>query len=121
MKNTFYQIANSMEANKDLIVKLIRADLKHNQLILGLKKASLDAGAHYIDILAIVARLMGVRKGEVSDQFSEVYFSFMEKAPDYPVTDLGKELKPLAKECYEMLVACQKVGDTGLEPVTSSM
>jgi len=95
--------------NKDLILQLIHQDLKHNQLTGGLRKLGFDDfGLHSLNISPIVARLMGMPKEETQDLWDNVYVGFLDVAHQYKVTDLGKELKPLAEKCYEMLVACQE-------------
>lgn len=98
-----------MEVNKALIIQVIQKDLKHNQLMSGLRRSGLDTDLHNLELLDVVARLMDIPKGEVTDQWVEVYFSFLEKAFNYPITECGNELLPLADECYDLLLACQKI------------
>jgi len=96
--------------NKDLILQLIQQDLKHHQLTEGLRYLGLDdGGLHSLNILPIVAQLMGIPKRKVNDRWSEVYHSFMAEAHKTPCSTLGKELEPIAAKCYEMLLACQEI------------
>ncbi|MBN4062176.1 hypothetical protein JYU20_03155 [Bacteroidales bacterium AH-315-I05] len=95
--------------NKDLIIQLIQQDLKHNQLTGGLQKAGLETDLHNLEIIEVVARLMDVPKGEVSNQWEETYISFLEQAVEYKISDRAEELLPLAEECYNLLVACQNI------------
>ena len=92
---------------KKLTIRLIQQDLKHTQLCDGLRRLGLhDNGLHSLNILPLVAELMGI--SQTSDDWEDVYLSFLKKASDYPVSDLGTELMALAGECYEGLVAFGK-------------
>lgn len=96
--------------NKQFVISLIQKDLKHNQLTEGLRHLGLDdAGLHSLDILPIVARLMGISNGDETDRWNNIYISFLDEAHKYPVSDLGEELYPVAEKCYEMLLACIEI------------
>ena len=94
------------KSTKDLILKLIQQDLKHNQLTTGLRNLGLDdSGLHCLDILSIVARLMEIPEGEIQDSWGTVYTNFMNESYKHKVSDRGEELKPLAEECYGKLIS----------------
>ena len=97
--------------NKNLIVLLIQQDLKHNQLVEALWKAGLNANIHALQISDIVASLMGMREEEISDQWTEIYFSFLDQAHCYKISEMAEDLKPLAEECYNTLLACKNIED----------
>ena len=91
--------------NKDIIVQLIQQDLKHNQLTQGLLKIGLDQGGlHDLDILSVVAQLMGVPKEKVDGRWFDIYISFMCEADKLELSDRGENLIPLAQKCYEFLI-----------------
>lgn len=99
-----------METNKELITNLILQDLRHYQLIALLGKAGLDMDLHDLDIIHIVSDMMDVPlREQTSDQWSELYFNFLDRAADFEVSKCGASLKPLAEECFEVLVACKRV------------
>ena len=56
-----------MEANKELILTLIQADLKHNQLISGLESLDLHTDSYFLGLHKAVAQLLGLGEG-TSDQ-----------------------------------------------------
>lgn len=87
-----------------MIICLIQQDLKHNQLTGGLRRLGLDTSLHNLEIIDIVAELMGVE--EVSDKWVEIYVGFLEQANKYEISDNGKELLPVASECYKQLLSC---------------
>ena len=96
--------------NKDLIIKLILQDLKHNQLVCGLEKLGLDgAGLHSLEVLEIVSGLMKVPE-PLSDGWGAIYVKCMEESVNYKITDRGEALKPLANRCFKLLMACIKTG-----------
>lgn len=98
-----------MEINKTLILHLIQADLKHNQLINALESIHLDTdGVYYINLADAVAKLMGM-DGEKSDQWFAIYDSYMEQAHSHAVEDRGSNLAPIAQDCYSHLLACMQI------------
>ncbi|SFT89170.1 hypothetical protein SAMN04489724_2598 [Algoriphagus locisalis] len=91
-----------------LIEELIMADMKHNQLIIGLRNVDLHSDDHFLGIYDLITELVGVSKSDGLDRLSEVYFQFMGHGEEYPITHLGEELRPLAKECYQVIVEIAK-------------
>ncbi|WP_109830333.1 hypothetical protein [Reichenbachiella versicolor] len=92
-----------MEQEK-LIIQLIQQDLKHNQLTQGLIQIGLDHGGDYdLDILSIVAKLMGVPEENIDNRWIDIYVSFMCEAHKVAVLASGENLIPLAEQCYELL------------------
>jgi hypothetical protein len=98
-----------MSVDKHIIISLIKQDLKHTQLLEGLKTAGFKSDLHYLDLSTIVAQMMGMTTGEASDQWAEVYISFLQQAPTYPITPEGDNLNDLAEECYLFLQACGEI------------
>ncbi len=87
----------------ELIIELIRQNLKHNQLILGLDRLNLDAGCyHYLGILDLIQKLMGVSDG-LMDEFAATYMEYMQRCVEFPISRSGEELRELARECYGSL------------------
>lgn len=96
--------------NKELIIQLIQVDLKHNQLTEGLRHLGLDDEEKYnLNLLPVVAQLMGIPKGGSIPQWDHIYISFLEEAHQHPVSILGEELYPIAEKCYEMLYDCIEI------------
>ncbi len=89
----------------DLWEELIRIDLKHFQLILGLQALDFDSGNHYLPIFELVRKLLQLEESEQIEKALSCYSVFMQKAAEFPITPLGEELRGLAKECYSDLAA----------------
>lgn len=104
-KTTLKNSNAALASSKELITNLILQDLRHHQLIAGLHQARLYVDVHDLDIMEIVAQLMGISCERLSDQWSEMYFRFMDRAAEYEVTNRGKALEPLAEECYRFMAA----------------
>jgi len=98
-----------MESKKDLIIRLIQQDMKHNQLTGGLQKIGLNVDLHHLEIIEVVIKLMELSTGDASDQWAKTYFSFLEQAAEYEVANNAENLLPLAEECFNLLLACQHI------------
>jgi hypothetical protein len=92
--------------NQEMVIYLIKQDLRHIQLLRLLEKLGFDIENFYLDILAPVAELMGVPEDKISDQLAYVYDSYMNEAENYPITGRGEHLDVLATQCYEMIQKC---------------
>ena len=69
--------------NRDIIIKLIEQDIKHNQLLNGLNNIGLTDNERYtLDIVWIVADMLGIDKSKVSDRWLDLYHSTMLSIPN---------------------------------------
>ena len=98
-----------MEITKESVINLIKQDLKHKQLTSGLQNIRLDADLHTLEVIDIVAELMGIEKDKIGDQWADTYFSFLNQAHQLAVSEKAEELYPLAEECYNLLLACKNI------------
>lgn len=90
---------------------MIKQDMKHNQLLNGLEKLQLVTEAHSLEILDVVAEMMGISADNASEEWMQIYISFLEDAGQYAITARGEGLLPLAERCYDMLLACKEIED----------
>lgn len=95
--------------NHDLVIYLIRQDLRQMQLLRQLEKGGMDIEMHYSDIMTVVGQMMGLPEKGISDQFSGLYNSFMEEAEKYEITGTGSHLTALASKCYLTLKSCIEI------------
>lgn len=93
----------AMKTSKPLIIQLLIADMKHEQLVAGLNHLGFESDLHGTDLNGVVAELMGIPEMDMEWDWFDVYMKFLDKASDYPITGDGKNLLPLAEACYEML------------------
>lgn len=100
-----FQYKTKTMENRNLIINLIQQDLKHNQLTQSLLHIGLDqAGEHDLDILSIVAKLMGVPEDNIGNRWIGIYVSFMCEAHKKELSARGENLISLAEKCYEFLI-----------------
>jgi len=92
-----------MKTNKDIIIKLLIQDMKHEQLINGMQQLGFESDMHGTDISTIVATLMGIAEDNISEDWMNVYLSFIRKAKEYTISDSGTTLLSLAETCYVFL------------------
>ncbi len=63
---------------RELIISLIQQDIKHNMLMNGLYNLGLNDNQEYVlDIVSIVAEMMGIENGMVTDEWLDKYHSTM--------------------------------------------
>ncbi|MEX0313121.1 MAG: hypothetical protein AB3N18_03015 [Allomuricauda sp.] len=92
--------------SKSLIITLIQQDLKHSQLTQTLRNIGLDHGGLYdLDLVSLVVKLMQVPPQNL-EAFVEMYCSYLDRATQWPTSYHGKELLPVAEECYGRLQGC---------------
>lgn len=96
---------------KTLIIKLIQEDIKHNQLVLGLRKAGLEGdNMYYLNILQLVFDLLKVPKEQpIEDHCTDLYLNFMEEAIHFKGYRKD-DLKPVAEICYRQLKTAVRRG-----------
>jgi len=99
---------SGMEISKDIIITLILADLKHNQLLGNLRKIAFHTDEYAIRLYEAIAQLMGLGN-EPDEEWFEIYDNFLLNAHKHPVSDHPDSLQSVAEECYALLCASVKV------------
>lgn len=95
--------------NKDIAINVIVQDMRFNQYLSVLRKLGIEANNFEIELIGIVAKLMGKEEGDISDSWMELYFTELSKCESVPIEPLGKNLYSLAEECYGILNGNKKV------------
>ena len=94
-----------MNMDRKLIIRLIKQDLLHNQLLQGIENLGFNSEDRYhLEIWDIVAELMGNENGESPDTWDEIYYSYLKRTAKQIDIDLNK----LASECYQELIEFQE-------------
>lgn len=88
---------------RKLIIQLIAEDMKHEQLLGALKNAGFNSDLHELNIMLIVAKLMGISKKKISWEWTDIYMHYISRVMEYELTGNGKNLMPFAKQCYNAL------------------
>ena len=89
--------------NKDLIIRLIQQDLRHHQLLNGLRSSGFSTENHHLEIMEIVAQLMGYMEDEPGRLWMEVYMDYMEQTEHIQGVESAAEIITLSEQCYELL------------------
>jgi hypothetical protein len=85
---------------EEIIIHLIAQDMKHQYLISGLEQLGFTGGEkHDLDIVSVVANLMGIEKGKRTDRWTETYTKHVY---NINIQD-GQQLSILALECFKVL------------------
>jgi len=92
-----------MNNHKQLIIRLIQQDMKHQQLVEAICQAGFETDIHNLQLLPIVANLMGIPTHQIPDRWVEIYINCLGQTTLYPITPLAENLLPLAEECYLLL------------------
>ena len=96
------------EANKEIILCLIEADLKHNQLLGNLRQMALHTDEYILCIYEAIAQLMGLGK-EPHQEWFDIYDDFLLNAHVHAVSEEKGHWRGMAEECYELLCASVKL------------
>jgi hypothetical protein len=95
---------------REIVVGLIIQDMKNHQLLKGLENLGFtnSDGEHTTNLLDVVARLMSIPKGRVSDPWIDTYMDFIFQSAKCEITPLGENLRTLAEASHDMLILCAK-------------
>ena len=89
---------------EELIIHLIEQDLRHNILALGLENLQFSGVENYdLNLISAISSLMGIEKGETSDEWSITYHDYMLRASELKAGFEIDGLEELATECYDEL------------------
>lgn len=88
--------------NKEIIIELIVQDLRYNQYTAALRKLGIEIYSFELDFVTITMKLLGIQ--ECTDEWLELYVSFLNRCEEFDMIPLGKNLYPLAEECYNALI-----------------
>ena len=97
-----------LEANKDIIITMIQADLIHNQLLGNLRKMELHTDEYVLKLYEAISQLMGLGK-EPFEEWFDIYDTFLLNAHSHSVSGDSDHLLIVAEECYALLCASVKV------------
>ena len=86
---------------KEIITELIKQDLMYNQYIAALKKFGIEIYDFEVDLVSVITKLMG--QNDCCDAWVELYAGYLTRCGNYEIVPSGRNLYPLAEECYEAL------------------
>lgn len=89
---------------KELLLSLIKDDLIHSKLLLGLDVLGLQTEGFVLSLSETTFALMGIANDEKGEQLFEQYLAMREQIANSDVINLDANATALAKEIYEVLV-----------------
>lgn len=101
-----FKIINNMMKNKKLIHSLIKDNLIHNKLILGLSELGLDAGHYHLHLNETILKLSGIKTD--SDNL-DPYLDLYEDVMQIDIED-AKQLNKLTDKIYSHLMQLKNNG-----------
>lgn len=97
-----------MNTNKDLILSLIKAEMKSYKLIRCLDNAGALVEDFYADLDWSIMDLVGFEDEKDRERLFKVYDQFMEQLEEMPVRDFVQDLNDLAMQLYIALLNKKK-------------
>jgi hypothetical protein len=90
--------------NQNLILTLIKSDLRNQKLIRGLDQAGVLAEDFYTDLATPILKLIGFEDSERNDELYEFYDHTVDRLIDLEVNNFLEKQKMLALELYNELL-----------------
>lgn len=91
------EFLKNSSSQKALILTLIQADLKHNQLISGFEQLDLETSSYFLDLHKPVALLMGTGENP-SEQWFQIYARYLQNTNMCRISGKPDSLLLLAEE-----------------------
>lgn len=94
-------LSNSTTISSNLIIKLIKEDLKSNKLLFGFHQLGIVAEPYHSDLSSIILVLMGFTEND--DQAYAFYQEHMERLTSLETAAFHQKIDSLAQELYYQL------------------
>lgn len=95
--------------SKELIISLIKDDLRNVRLISGLSELGLGSDKYYLQLNRTILLLMGFDKEQRDDELYDKYNRSTEKISGVDIFDQPELLNDLALEIYKLLLKERKM------------
>lgn len=89
--------------NKELIISLIKDDLRNTKLVNGLNKIGLKADDYYLHLSDTIFNLMGFEDNSQTEALIEFYYEYSNKVEECDLTFDSTQLDEMAMEVFERL------------------
>lgn len=91
--------------NQDLILDLIKHELKYNKLIFGLTRLGLLGDCYFPDLERIIYNLIEFEEKDKDEKLFKIYDAYKDKIITMGIKEFAANLNELALELYNELVA----------------
>lgn len=93
-----------MNASKELITSLLKAELRNTKLINGLNAAGALVENFYTDLATDIFQLIGFQDSERDDELYDFYYNMLESLTEQETDDFLEDLHKLSLELYNELL-----------------
>lgn len=87
-----------------LIITLIKAELKNNKLIQGLREAGMEAEDFYVDLGTTILSLIGFKEEELEDEVYDFYDQAIDDLVKTHLNSFNEKLNYLSLDFYNQLL-----------------
>lgn len=91
------------QANKDLIISLIKDDLINSKLVNSLTAIGLNATGYHLHLSDTIFKLMGFTNDHYRDKIFALYLERSKKAMSIKIAESSANLDDLALEIFQLL------------------
>ena len=89
--------------NKELIISLIKDDLRNTKLVNGLNKIGLKADDYYLHLSDTIFELMGFEDTPQTETLIEFYYEYSRKIEEINIIECSTQIDDLAVDIFEKL------------------
>ncbi len=89
---------------KELIISLIKDNLKNTRLVIGLDKLGLDSGKYHLQLSDTIFKLIGFKSDEHEEKVFEEYIKASMKVASIDIFMHPEKLDAIATKIYENLI-----------------
>lgn len=89
--------------NRELIISLIKDDLRNTKLVNGLNRIGLKAEDYYLHLSDTIFNLMGFKDNPQTDALIEFYYEYSNKVEECDFSLNSTQLDEMAEEVFERL------------------
>ena len=90
--------------NKELVLALIKADMRNMKLIMGLERTGFSVEYFPTDLSQEILRLVGFEDSERNDDLSNFYIRSLEQALEVTLDEFRFRIHTLALDFYNLLL-----------------
>jgi hypothetical protein len=93
-----------MAEHKEIILRLIKDNLKNTLLVSGLNRLGLDAGTYHLNLTESIFGLIGFEEDDFEETVFEKYLILIEELVSKELLNDAERLKAVSTNIYESLI-----------------
>jgi hypothetical protein len=97
------------KVNKNLILSLIKDDLIHNKLLVGLSSLGLQPELYALELSNTIFTLLEIKENEQGKKQFEEYLKLLKKIETVDLKKSDDRMDVLAREIYRRLVGVRRI------------